>query len=84
MTDEKFNAKLSEIVAKVDHLPAEQRARMAGIVAETEQRHRELSRDFSRIREAVDDWRLTMKYLVYDLEMTRAELRQLRRDENES
>lgn len=79
MTDEVLNAKLAEAREKINALPADQRGPLLALVEETRQRHVELKKNFSRVHEAVDEWRLLMKYLIFDREATRRELDQLRK-----
>ena len=79
MTDEILNARLAEAREKINALPADQRAPLLALVEETCQRHAELKKNFSRVNEAVDEWRLLMKYLIFDREATRRELDQLRK-----
>ena len=84
MNEDTFRARLAEVQAKIEALPPDQQARLAPLVEETKERHYGLQKDMARLREAADDWRITMKYLVYDLERTRAELRELREREDEN
>ncbi|HOW73545.1 MAG TPA: transcriptional regulator [Phycisphaerae bacterium] len=79
MTDDVLNARLAEARDRINALPAEQRGPLLALVEETRQRHLELKKSFNRIHEAVDEWRLLMKYLIFDREATRRELDQLRK-----
>lgn len=79
MTDEVLNARLAEALERINALPADQRGPLLALVEETRQRHLELKRSFSRVHAAVDEWRLLLKYLIFDREATRRELDQLRK-----
>ena len=77
MSEGTFRAKLAGLVLAINALPPGQRTLLIRLVEETKQRHYALKRDFARLGHAVDDGRLTMKYLFYDLERTRDEVQRL-------
>ena len=79
MTDETFHAKLSEIRQQIHALPEAQRGPLLSLLDETRDRYDQLKTNFARTREALDDWRLTMKYLIFDREASRNEHDELRR-----
>ena len=79
MTDETFDARILEARQRIDELPEEQRGPLLAALDETIRRHEELKHDFARMREAVDDWQLMVKYLIFDREATIRERNELRR-----
>lgn len=79
MTDETFDARISEARQRIDELPEAQRGPLLAALEETIRRHEELKQDFARMREAVDDWQLMVKYLIFDREATIRERNELRR-----
>lgn len=79
MTDEVFKAKLDEARTQINELPEGQRERLLVILAETQHRHEEMKQNFGRIHEALGEWQLMIKYLIFDREATRRELEELRR-----
>lgn len=81
MNDEVFAARLEEAKKEIATLPADQRAQLEALVQETHDRHHQMKSDFSRLRRALDDWRVQMKYITFDLEATRRELNRLRRQQ---
>lgn len=86
MTDEAFRNKLNEAMQKIAELPEDRRAPLVAMIEETRQRHGELKQSFARISSAMDEWRLLIKYLIFDREATHREVADLRRrlDERDS
>ncbi|NLX23176.1 MAG: hypothetical protein GXY55_16105 [Phycisphaerae bacterium] len=84
MDDQTFQARLADARRQIDTLPVEKRAGLMALLEETRQRHDELKTNFARAREAMGEWRLLMKYLIFDHEATRRERDDLRRRLNES
>ncbi|MCG8409500.1 MAG: hypothetical protein MI923_30210 [Phycisphaerales bacterium] len=68
MTDEDFTKQLALLQERIETLPADQRERLYALVDETKRRQSELTRNVAQTRDALDDWRLSMKYLVFDME----------------
>jgi len=81
MTDETLEAKLREINSRIETLPQSQRDHLMQMVEETRQRHRDIKDGISRANDALDDWRLHMKYRVFDMEASRRESESQNRDE---
>ncbi len=79
MTDEIFNTRISEAKERIDALPEDQRAPLMAILSETVQRHAEMKQNFARINDAVAEWQLMVKYLIFDREATIRERDELRR-----
>lgn len=73
MTDEVFQERLAEIEATIGTLPQEQRAFLDEWFRETKDRHELIKRNISAARNALDDWRLAMKYKIFDLEARQRE-----------
>lgn len=83
MNDQMFKARLDELLKQIDHLPAEERDRLRRIAEETRVRRDRMSKTVGQLQESLDYLRLSVKYLVFDLEATRREnqyLRQLLRE----
>jgi len=74
-----FQKKLSELVAEIKTLPESERAKLAVLAEETKQRHKELKKTVSSLHESIDFLRLSIKYLLFDLEATRRENAYLRK-----
>lgn len=86
MNDREFNAKLIKIRQFVEDLPLEQREQLKQLIIDTELRHQELIKNFGTIESHLSDLRISVKYLVFDLESTRRErdeLKQLLEDNSD-
>ena len=79
MNEEVFQRKLSELVDEIDTLPEGERAKLHDLAEQTRHRHRQLKETVSSLQESIDFLRLSIKYLLFDLEATRRENGQLRR-----
>ena len=79
MNDETFHAELAEVRQQIHTLPEAQRAPLLALLKETGHRHVQLKEHFARARDALDEWRLLMKYLIFDCEAGRRERDELRR-----
>jgi len=83
MDEATFQKKLGELVKEIGTLPPSQRKRLELLAEETKQRHMELKKSVSSLQDSLDYLRLSIKYLLFDLEATRREnsyLRQLLED----
>ncbi|CAG1008599.1 hypothetical protein PHYC_03588 [Phycisphaerales bacterium] len=91
MNEQDFHQRLSDLIRQIDTLPEGQRAPLQDLARETQERHDRMRKTVSDLQESLDYLRLSVKYLVFDLEATRREneyLRKLiesqsRRDSNE-
>jgi phosphoglycerate-specific signal transduction histidine kinase len=74
MTEETFQSRLAALEEMLRSLPPEQQARLAPLLQETRQRHELIKNDTAAAQDALDDWRLNMKYLLFTLEAQGREL----------
>lgn len=79
MTEQEFQTKLAELMGEISTLPPTERAKLQKLADETRQRHERLRQTASSLQESLDYLRLSIKYLVFDLEATRRENNYLRR-----
>lgn len=79
MNEDTFQKKLAELVAEIGTLPEQDRARLEMLAEETRERHQQLKQKVSGLQESLDFLRLSIKYLLFDLEATRRENRQMRK-----
>ncbi len=79
-----FQDKLAELMSEMSMLPEAERARLTALAARTQQRHDKFHRTVSELQESLDYLRLSIKYLVFDLEATRRENACLRKMLDES
>jgi hypothetical protein len=85
MQEADFNARMNDLIAKINTLPAEERIRLEALARETRTRHEKLRKTVGLLQESLDQLRLSVKYLVFDLEATRREndyLRKLLAEQN--
>ena len=73
MTDETFTAKLTELLASLRSLPDHQRRALQPLVEQTRQRQADLQANREQALAALDDWRLALKYALFDREATHRE-----------
>jgi len=79
MNEETFQRKLAELVAEIGTLPAGEREKLESLAAETKERHKQLKATVSSLQESIDFLRLSIKYMLFDLEATRRENNYLRK-----
>ena len=79
MNEYDFQNKLGELMGEISTLPAAERAKMEKMADDTRARHERLRQTVSSLQESLDYLRLSIKYLVFDLEATRRENQYLRK-----
>lgn len=84
MNEREFQAKLAHLLTEIKMLPASERAKLEKMAVETQERHTKLKRTVGDLQESLDYLRLSVKYLVFDLEATRRENAYLRKMINDS
>ncbi len=79
MDEKMFQRKLSELVAEIGTLPPHERKKLEFLAEQTRQRHKQLKETVGSLNESIDFLRLSIKYLLFDLEATRRENEHLRK-----
>src|SRR5215207_1130969 len=79
MTESEFQTKLAELMGEITTLPSAERKKLEKLASETRERHERLRATVSTLQESLDYLRLSIKYLVFDLEATRRENGYLRK-----
>ena len=79
MDDKTFQHKLTELVAEFGTLPEHERDKLEKLAEETKRRHSDLKDSVASMQESIDFLRLSIKYLLFDLEATRRENDHLRK-----
>ena len=79
MNEETFHRKLAELIAEIATLPDGDREKLEMLAEQTQARHRQLKETVSSLQESIDFVRLSIKYMLFDLEATRRENEQLRK-----
>lgn len=78
MDDRTFQQRLTELAAEIEELPAENRDRLRNLCDEAKARQDRMKQMIGGLTESLDYLRLSVKYLVFDLEATRRENKYLR------
>jgi nitric oxide reductase activation protein len=78
MDETTFQTKLAELMGEIATLPASEREKLETLAKETQDRHSQLKKSINSLQESLDWLRLSVKYLVFDLEATRRENAYLR------
>ncbi len=78
MSEQDFQSKLAELTSQMGELPEGERVKVEALIEETRERHGRMKACVSQLQESLDYLRLSVKYLVFDLEATRRENKYLR------
>ncbi len=78
MNEQDFKAKMTELLGQINDLPESDRPALERLAEETQGRHDRMKKTLRDLQESLDHLRLTVKYLVFDLEATRRENKYLR------
>ncbi len=79
MDEATFQKRLAELIAEIDTLPADERDKLRSMAVETKKRHEEIKKTVGGLLDAIDALRLSIKYMMFDLEATRRENDYLRK-----
>ncbi len=79
MDESVFQKKLAELMGEISTLPKTERDKLTTMASETQARHKKLKKTVNDLQESLDYLRLSIKYLVFDLEATRRENAYLRK-----
>jgi hypothetical protein len=79
MNEQDFQTKLGELMGEISTLPPAERQKLEQLATETRVRHERLRQTVGSLQESLDYLRLSIKYLVFDLEATRRENGYLRK-----
>jgi hypothetical protein len=79
MNESDFQAKLGDLISQIGQLPESERGPLEQLALETQNRHDKMKKTIADLQESLDYLRLSIKYLVFDLEATRRENAYLRK-----
>lgn len=79
MNESDFQAKLGELINQLGDVPEGQRPEVEDLACRTRERHDKMKKTIADLQESLDYLRLSIKYLVFDLEATRRENEYLRK-----
>jgi len=78
MDEKTFQTKLAHLMSEINTLPEGERKKLANLAQQTRERHTKMKKTMGELQESLDYLRLSIKYLVFDLEATRRENQYLR------
>jgi len=73
MEDAVFEDRINELVKEIGAIPAPNKQKLIQLAKRTGQCHKKLSKSVQQLQESLDCLRVSVKYLVFDLEATRRE-----------
>jgi septal ring factor EnvC (AmiA/AmiB activator) len=79
MNEQEFQAKLGDLIEQIDKLPEGERGPLEKLAKDTRERHEKMKKTIADLQDSLDYLRLSIKYLVFDLEATRRENQYLRK-----
>lgn len=79
MNEADFQKKLRDLMGEISTLPPEERVKLEQLADATRERHEQLRKTVTGLQDSLDTLRLSIKYLVFDLEATRRENQYLKK-----
>lgn len=79
MDEKEFQTRLAELMSEISTLPRGEREKLEALAKQTQDRHQKLRKTVTDLQESLDYLRLSIKYLMFDLEATRRENQYLRK-----
>jgi predicted nucleic acid-binding Zn-ribbon protein len=79
MNEQDFQARLTDLMQQLDALPSPAREQLQQLATDTHDRHKRMKKTVTELQDSLDYLRLSIKYLVFDLEATRRENQYLRK-----
>ncbi len=79
MDETNFQAKLDELIKEIPAAPEAERDQFRATAEASKRSHEQLQRTVGSIHDSIDYLRLSIKYLLFDLEATRRENDYLRK-----
>ena len=79
MDEQAFQTKYTELMNKIKQLPEQDRPTLERLAEEAKCRRERIQASVAELQESLDYLRLTIKYMVFDLEATRRENTYLRK-----
>lgn len=71
MDDERLEAAIRRCESVMETLPPADQEKLAALLDETRQRQEEIKRGYRDAMDALGDWRLVQKYMLFDREARR-------------
>lgn len=79
MNEQEFQQRLGDLIQQIGELPPDQRERLESLAGEARERHTRMKKTVADLQDSLDYLRLSIKYIMFDLEATRRENAYLRK-----
>lgn len=79
MSENEFQQSLGDLITQIESMPADQKERLNALADEARERHTRMKKTVADLQDSMDYLRLSIKYLLFDLEATRRENAYLRK-----
>ncbi|AQT67016.1 hypothetical protein STSP2_00154 [Anaerohalosphaera lusitana] len=77
--NEGIEKKLNELVKEIGSIPTPQKKKLFTLIKRTDDCQKKLDKSIDGLQDSLDSLRLSVKYLIFDLEATRRENSQLKK-----
>lgn len=84
MKDARFQEKINEILKAAEAAPSDQKEKIFLLANKSKEDHKNLTKKIDTLQQSLDYLRLSVKYLIFDLEATRRENTDLRKQLEDS
>lgn len=84
MNDSNFDEKLESLLNDSGTVPPPQQEKIVNLARKSKEHHDRLQQKLTTLQQSLDYLRLSVKYLIFDLEAARRENAELRKRVNES
>jgi len=79
VNEQDFQQKLGDLIVQINGLAPDKREQLTRLAEETRDRHDRMKQTVADLQESLDYLRLSIKYVLFDLEATRRENAYLRK-----
>lgn len=79
MDETVFEKKLDELVKEIGSVPGTKQKKLILLAKRTQDTHKKLSKSVNNLQESLDYLRISIKYILFDLEATRRENKYLKK-----
>ena len=73
MNEAFFQKKLHELVSEIGAMPNSQQKKLLLLAKKTQETHKQIKKSVHNLQESLDYLRVSIKYILFDLEATRRE-----------
>lgn len=73
MDETAFEARLNELIREIGSIPVPQRNKLVELAKKTHECHKKLEKSINGLQDSLDYLRVSIKYMLFDLEATRRE-----------